>query len=210
LLDFLADIDVIVRDFGKQPLTLVGHSMGAVLAAMLAGARPDVVSSLVLIECPMPSNDSSIDISRQISAQLDYVTRPPSHPVFPDVAAAANRLRQSVPALSADWSMNLAERITTSSAEGVSWRWDARLQTRAGMFFSGGELSNYVHILNGIQLPVTLVYASDSHFVNSEQVDLLHERLHQSKRITLRGGHNLHLEASYAVADIIAASSVIQ
>lgn len=48
--DYLYDIDQLVRQRELAPLTLVSHSMGGTLASLYAGVFPDAVSALVVIE----------------------------------------------------------------------------------------------------------------------------------------------------------------
>jgi len=94
----------------------------------------------------------------------------------------------------------------------VRWRWDARLQTRAGIAFQGIEslnLSGYLETLRGIQASVTLVHAAGSNLLKPEKVGLLQSALNHSRRVVLPGGHNLHLEASHAVAELIAESAAL-
>jgi pimeloyl-ACP methyl ester carboxylesterase/aryl carrier-like protein len=212
LLDFLADLDAVARSLKKRPLTLVGHSMGAALAALLAGARPKAIDSLVLIECPFPADPIDGEAPQQVATQLDYLASPPPHPVLADVMEAARRLRQSTASLPEEMAVRLARRITQPCEGGVRWRWDARLQTRAGIAFQGIEslnLSGYLETLRGIQASVTLVHAAGSNLLKPEKVGLLQSALNHSRRVVLPGGHNLHLEASHAVAELIAESAAL-
>jgi pimeloyl-ACP methyl ester carboxylesterase len=48
------DLDAVVSEFTPDPVTLVGHSYGAVVALRFAMARPDRVAKLVLVEAPLP------------------------------------------------------------------------------------------------------------------------------------------------------------
>src|SRR5262249_46750462 len=135
-LDFLGDIDEIVRtQASAKPVNLVGHSMGAAIAALFASARPHCVRSLVLVEAPVEAVAKPNDPSELLSVQLDYLASPPQNPVFSSVEEAANRLRHGAPSLLPQLACALAERSTERAGSGVRWRSDARLAARAGIGF---------------------------------------------------------------------------
>jgi pimeloyl-ACP methyl ester carboxylesterase len=48
------DLDAVAGAFSADPITLVGHSYGAVVALRFAMARPERVAKLVLVEAPLP------------------------------------------------------------------------------------------------------------------------------------------------------------
>ena len=202
LLDFVADLDALTDGLANKP-TLVGHSLGAVLATLLAISRPDRFGALVLVEKPLPSGaaDEAADL---LAAQLDHLATPPRHPLFPNLAAAVDRLRQATPALSEARAQALAERVTKSDAEGLRWRWDARLRTRVGITQPGLELPRYLALLRRLELPLYLVYGSASGVLKEGQLAALLEALPHARRFELTGGHNLHLEAPAELARLIA------
>jgi pimeloyl-ACP methyl ester carboxylesterase len=207
LLDFLADLDRTVRDIGSEQLTIVGHSMGAVIAAIFSGVRSTLVRNLVLIECPLPSGSNHEDTPDRIATQLDFVSSPSGHAVLADVRAAAQRLRHATPSLPDHFAMRLAQRITEPCEGGVRWCWDPRLQTRAGLAsqaLDGLDPIAYREVIRRITSSVTLVFAESSGFVKPEQVAVLETELARSRRVVLPGGHNLHLDASAALAGVIA------
>ncbi len=49
-LDYVYDLDQLVRQRGLLPSILVSHSMGGTLASLLAGVYPDCFAALVIIE----------------------------------------------------------------------------------------------------------------------------------------------------------------
>src|SRR5262245_26616302 len=49
-IDYLADLDALVRTLGRRRLSLVGHSMGGSIASYYAGVYPDRVHRLALLE----------------------------------------------------------------------------------------------------------------------------------------------------------------
>ncbi|MBD2580663.1 type I polyketide synthase [Oscillatoria sp. FACHB-1406] len=203
LLDFLADIDRVVEQQGERPFTLVGHSLGSVLTAMYASIRPEKVQNLILIETVLPTEVRETEAVEQLATHLNYLATPPQHPVFPDVAAAAARLRLATPALSESFALQLAERITEPVAGGVRWRWDALLRTRAGIGYNGIDRNRYLCLLKQIQAPITLVYGDRSDFNRPEDLAEQQQAMAKAAKIVLPGGHNLHLEAAAAIAEII-------
>jgi pimeloyl-ACP methyl ester carboxylesterase len=203
LLDFLGDLDAIVKEVTDQPITLVGHSLGSVLAAMFASIRPQKVKNLFLIETILPSEVNEGESVEQLAAHLDYLDSPPEHPVFPDVATAAQRLRLATPALSESLALILSQRLTEPCPGGRRWRWAPLLRTRAGISFNGLSKSKYLNLLRQIKAPITLVYGDKSDFNRPEDLVEQQEAMPGATRVILSGGHNLHLEAAAALASLI-------
>jgi pimeloyl-ACP methyl ester carboxylesterase len=207
LIDFLADLEVVVREIAETPFTLVGHSMGATVAAMYASIRPERVRTLVLVECLLPQDNDADKALENLATHLNYLVTPVRHAVLPDVAAAANRLRRLTPSMPEETALRMAQRITEPCPRGVQWRWDPLLRTRAGIAFHGTEnlnLSRYLEVLGKIQASTTLVYGNTSNAVSAEQVSLQLRKIPRSRQIVLPGGHNLHMDCPEAVAEIIA------
>jgi acyl transferase domain-containing protein/acyl-CoA synthetase (AMP-forming)/AMP-acid ligase II/pimeloyl-ACP methyl ester carboxylesterase/acyl carrier protein len=203
LLDFLSDLDAIARELTNKPFTLVGHSLGSVIAAIFASIRPQKVKNLILVETVLPSETNEEDTAEQLANQLDYLASVSEHPVFPNVAAAAERLRLATPALSESLALKLADRITEPCEGGVRWCWSPLLKTRAGISFSGIGKSKYLGLLRRIKAPITLIYGDRSDFNREEDLQQQQEAMPDAKRVTLAGGHNLHLETPSALAEII-------
>jgi acyl transferase domain-containing protein/acyl-CoA synthetase (AMP-forming)/AMP-acid ligase II/acyl carrier protein/predicted alpha/beta-fold hydrolase len=203
LLDFLADIDAIVEQIADKPFILVGHSLGSVIAAMFASIRPQKVKNLVLVETVLPTEVNEGEAVQQLATHLNYLASSPEHLIFPNVAAAAERLHLATPALSQSLAMQLAERITEPEGNGVRWRWDPLLRTRAGIGFNGIDKSRYLNLLRQIEAPIALIYGDRSDFNRPEDLSEQQKAMSQATKIVLPGGHNLHLEVPSDLARII-------
>ncbi len=203
LLDFLGDIDAIVNKLTDTAFTLVGHSLGSVIAALFASVRPQKVKNLVLVETILPGEVSEDEAAEQLATHLDSLASPPQHSVFSDVAAAAERLHQATPTLSKSLAMKLAQRITEPCTGGVRWRWASSLLTRAGINLNSISKSKYLGLLKQIKVPITLVYGERSNFNRQEDLSQQQVAMPQAKRIFVSGGHNLHLEAASTLAQLI-------
>jgi pimeloyl-ACP methyl ester carboxylesterase len=208
LLNYVADLDALLNDpAGRivspaEPVVLVGHSMGAAVAATYASLRPGRVGALALIEGLMPGEPSDDEFARMLESRLQYLTSTPEHAVMADTTAAAARLRQAMPSLSPERAFRMARRVIRPCGGGVCWTWDPALLTRADLSYDTLSVTpaRYRALLARITVPVTLIYADagDPHLAR------LRAALPQAAIEVLPGGHNLQLDAPAALADIIA------
>ncbi|MGG6240881.1 alpha/beta fold hydrolase [Nodosilinea sp. AN01ver1] len=205
LLDFLGDLDGLTATLGSQPVVLVGHSMGAVLGAVLTSLRPERVQRLVLVEPVVPAPSPSLEPATQLVAHLDALAHSPQPTVMASVAAATARLLALKPYLSQSVAEAMAQRLTQAVAGGVIWRSDPRLQSRTTLSLSGGLLDRqgYGQILRGIQRPTTVIFGQSSQFNRPEDLAFLQEHLPQASQVSLAGGHDLPLETPGGLARVI-------
>ena len=77
LMDFLGDIDAIAKHLTDRSFTLIGHSLGSVIAAMFASIRPQWVKHLSLVETILPSAINPDETAQRLSNQLDTLVSPP-------------------------------------------------------------------------------------------------------------------------------------
>lgn len=54
--DYVGDIAALVAHEPSRPLAVIGHSLGAVVAALLAAERPELMSKVVLIDPPFDAS----------------------------------------------------------------------------------------------------------------------------------------------------------
>jgi pimeloyl-ACP methyl ester carboxylesterase len=201
VLDFVADLDALVRVLGRGPVVLVGHSFGAGVAALYAGARSRhdgvPVEAVVLAEPVTMPDFGPADLGRQ----LEYLAAPGEHPILPDLEAAAGRLRSRTPELARDWALRMAERLTEPCDGGLRWRSDFRIMRSQIVTFglSPGAFPNLV--AREIAAPVTLVYGAESGLMERAEQSMLREA---APVVVLPGGHNLHLQSPAALAEAIA------
>jgi pimeloyl-ACP methyl ester carboxylesterase/acyl carrier protein len=203
LLDFLGDIDAIASNLTNKPFTLVGHSLGSVVAAMFASVRPQKIAKLVLVETILPTESNNEETAENLANHLDYLASPPKHQIFPDVETAAERLLLATPALSAKKALKLAQRILEPCQGGFRWRWASILLTRAGIGFNGISKSKYLGLLKCLTVPITLIYGNRSNFNRPEDLSEQEKAMPNAHKIVISGGHNLHLESGEKLAEII-------
>lgn len=90
-----ADAALVLDALGAGPLVVIGHSMGALAAAALAAARPDLVRALVLEDPPGPHHTLAADGMPSWLAELQALDLPEriakgraDNPAWPDAEFA--------------------------------------------------------------------------------------------------------------------------
>ncbi len=199
--DWVEDIVAFCQQQGWQQLTLIGHSMGGMVATAIAAAFPQLVAKLVLIDSlgfVTESPDNCTEQLRQgISSRLK--TPPKRKPYYPDLTAAANaRLVQS------DFSITearvLAERGTVTTPHGVSWAHDYRLRAKSVHRLTTEQAQN---LCRNVQAPILAILASDGPFAAKlPAVQSWYQHLTVKQ---IKGGHHCHMTAASDVARLLRA-----
>jgi len=162
-MDYLADLDSLVEQLGRQHVSLVGHSMGGSIAAYFAGTWPGRVTRLALLEGSGPPEDSTA-VPDQVRHWVDACRRARSREPrsYDSVEAAAARLRQNDAGLDEALSLRLAEHGTTRGEDGrLRFKHDPLHLTRGPYPF---QLDVARSFWQRIACPVLLVEGSESPF----------------------------------------------
>lgn len=140
-LDYLYDLDQLVRQRELAPAIVVSHSMGGTLAALLAGVYPDAVAALVIIEGvglwpglagegpPHQRIDGWIQGTRALASRL-----PRRYGALED---AWQRMQQANERLSPDQARHLTSHGSLRNEDGT-WSW---------------KFDNYTHAWPPVRLP---------------------------------------------------------
>lgn len=196
--DWVQDLVALCRMQHWQGLTVIGHSMGAMVATALAASFPELVSRIVLIDSLGFVTDSAEHTATQlrqgINSRLKPASRQPLYPTLQDAAIA--RQKQS------DFSLHeaflLAERGTIQSEQGLGWRADMRLR-HSSVYRMTVEQANA--LCAGVSCPALSLLATDSHFYHDVKDYARHYP--QLTMHTLTGGHHCHMTQPQQVAQFI-------
>ena len=108
--DYYADLDCLLNHYSpRTSAKIVAHSMGANIAGIYAGIRPERVSQLVLLDFLGLKPAIDDDSPTLIGKWLNNLDNGPPQAIFQDPQALAKRL------------MALNPRLTESRAERLSW-----------------------------------------------------------------------------------------
>ena len=98
--EYYADLDYLLGYYSKgRPARVVGHSMGANIASMYAGARPECIAQLVMLDFLGLKPEKDADAPAAMASWLSALQEQPQMRSYPDHAALARRLMATNPRL---------------------------------------------------------------------------------------------------------------
>jgi len=189
---------------GWETFSLLGHSMGAGIASLMAAAVPQRVQRLVVIEA---LGGLAETVERTADRWREAIAAARALPgkqlrVFSDLAAPV-RARMQANQLSEPAARLLVERGVRPVAGGFVWSSDPRLTLPTPQRLDEAQLAALVA---GVTCPTTVVYADppQTYFpepLRSQRAALLPDgRLH-----VVAGTHHLHMEDPATVAGLVSA-----
>jgi pimeloyl-ACP methyl ester carboxylesterase len=205
--DYLRDLDAIVRTVRRERLVVVAHSMGAMAAAMWAGARgAGCCDGLLLLEglgaVPVSTGDLPQRVAKWLDQTAPFAATDHDKPVS-DRGHAIARLRRRDPKLTQSQAEHLAAHGTRTDTDGqVRWRFDPLHRTQAPYPFLPEAAEAF---FSRIAVPCLWVGGEESVFLGSA----LDERLApipDLRRVHLPdAGHMVHHHQPVALAAEVAA-----
>ncbi|WP_223622648.1 alpha/beta fold hydrolase [Microbacterium sp. EST19A] len=155
------DLAAVVDADGGGPRTVLGHSMGAFAAVALAGARPDLVERLVLVDGGFPLALPA-DAASAEDVDLGVLLGPAAQRLAMEFADADAYLDfwRAHPSFARDWSPAV-EAYARYDLDGEAPHLRASA-VAAAMLEDGAELYGptwYVEALRGLRMPVTVLRA---------------------------------------------------
>lgn len=185
-----------------QRFALLGHSMGAGIASLVAAAVPDRVERLVAIEAlgalPETESETVPRLRDAVVASRSLGQRPLR--VFPDLDAPV-RARMRVNALSEPVARLLVERGVQPVDGGHVWCSDPRLTIPTAVRMTPGQVDA---LIAGIDCPTRVIYADPPQPYLPEPDRSRRARLlPQGDLVVMAGGHHLHMEQPAEVAAAI-------
>ena len=187
---------------GWERFTLLGHSMGAGISTLAAGACPDRIESVVFLEGLGPLTSDPKFAHRAMTRHLEARRGVPqqSARVFANRDEAAEKLSGAVKGLTVEAARILVERGTHEVEGGLGWSWDPRLRVPSAMRLSEAHVSSY---LENIASPALLVLAADG--LSWDEATLLarREKVEGMKVLELEGGHHVHMDSPEIISAAI-------
>lgn len=191
---YMPDVLEALDALNLNSTTLVGHSMGAGIASLIAAAIPERVERLVLLDGLASTTCEPEETVTQLQAALRARRHPRSESTgYASVdEAVAARVRGGVTRLDADAARPIVERNLTRRADGrFHWRTDRRLAHPSLLRWTPDQM---LSALSAIRAPVLLLQATGGVLNERAHHGEACRRIARLERRIVSGGHHLHLE----------------
>jgi pimeloyl-ACP methyl ester carboxylesterase len=204
LADHVYDLTNLVKSEGFGPVAIVGHSMGGMVSLTYAGAFPERVSKLVVLDGvtnfparrPKPADVRISDWA----GDLDKLAQRKIHR-YPSLADGAERIIGRNPRLTRAQAMHLATHGMKRNDDGsFSWKYDPYLRARAPYRLS---LEDNIGLWSRIACPTLLVAASESFLPDPEKAGVMSHFKHAELAKIAGAGHWLQHDRPDEVLGLI-------
>lgn len=199
--DFLSDLAGLLRHLDKEPVTIVGHSLGGSMALLYAGAFPQKVKRLALLESVGPfarKDDEVPDIVAERLTGRDYVEIPFPHE---SLQAAAKALQKNYPLIPDRAALHMARHGTSYKGGRYRWKHDPILRYRTTTAMSEGQIEAFIRRM---RCPILFVYGTESDFMKSVRGP--RAKLFSNAQIVpiVGAGHHIPHEKPEELAEVVA------
>jgi pimeloyl-ACP methyl ester carboxylesterase len=198
-LDYVSAVLAAIDTLKLERFTLLGHSLGAGIASLVAAATPGCIERLCLIEGLGPlGDDGSHTLQRFRDAFAASAVSGKSLRLFRDIDQAISA-RTLASGLRADLARPIVQRGLLETEDGWRWRSDSRLTRPSAMRMAESQIQA---LLAGIEAPTSLLLSQPTTpYLPSVLMQTRAARLQRIRVEHMDGGHHLHLEHPQAVAD---------
>jgi pimeloyl-ACP methyl ester carboxylesterase len=203
--DYVFDLDCVIRSIGTTRFHLVGHSMGGTISFLHAGAFPERLANLVLIEGAGPLGMEFADAPLRMAGWIGELhERGRNHfREYTSIEAGANQLQQTNPRLRKEFAVDLARAGMRQNDKGKwIWKFDPLHRTAAPQPFYTAQALEF---FRRIECPVLIVDGHESRqnrrTDKQQRYDAI--RHHRMARIA-RAGHMVHQDNPEELAKTVA------
>lgn len=199
--DWVKDVVGALDALGWERCTLLGHSMGGGIAAMVAATVPERIDRLLLIEGLGAETSPPTEAASQLQRHIAARRKPHQDKVYPDLATLSGKVATAL-RLDPENAQLLVARGSrkTPDGDGLVWRTDHRLFWPSVMRFTEEQV---LALLRAIACPTLLVWAEDGFPFDREVMEARVRAVRQIETVRLRGGHHLHMSEPELVASVL-------
>ncbi|HEY8378844.1 MAG TPA: alpha/beta hydrolase [Nannocystis sp.] len=202
-IDYIADAAAAIAALGWTRCAVIGHSLGAGVAALLAGTCPEVITRAVLIEglgpLSTPDEGAPRQLREALAAEAAARARREEHPGYTDLEQLTRRLVAAT-GMRPESAQILLERGLYAEGGVYRWRADARLRRPSRQRLTEAQVRAF---LAAITCPTLVIRARPGMQVDEELARGRFAAIAGATLAELPGGHHVHLDDPAAVAALV-------
>ena len=191
----VGDLLEVAEQLGWQRFNLLGHSRGAAIAMLFAGAYPQLTDRLVLVEGGVPVVGTAAEAPETLARSFRErrELRAKSGRVFADRASANLERARGFTKLSTAAAEILARRSLREVDGGFVWHADQRLKGVPEVRLTREQVRAFVE---RVEAPTLMVLAEESPFGGTDLYQEMIAAFEEIETVVLPGAHHLHLEGA--------------
>lgn len=199
-LDYVEDVCELVRQLEWDEMILLGHSMGAGVACLVAASRLLPLQQLWLLDGLGPMTQPCNKTADQLTKALRKRLAPGREKrIYGDLDAAAHARTAGFGGLSVEACRLLCERGLEACEGGFRWRADARLRLPSRVYLAEDQVKA---LLGNIATPTLLVSATNG-LGGRGMMDHRRDYIDALRVVNLEGRHHLHMETPAELAQLL-------
>ena len=199
LVDYVPAVLEAAEALGFESGLIMGHSLGGMIAGLVAIAAPERVKALILIEALGPLSESETKLPGRLRDSVAGYARAQtrSSPVYSDIGAlVAPRAR--IGAMHEASARLLIERNFREEGDGYRWRSDQRLRLDSPVFLTEPQV---LACLKAIEKPTQVLLGNEGLLAERDTLGPRLEALDSNDVRWFDGAHHLHMDQPEVIAN---------
>jgi pimeloyl-ACP methyl ester carboxylesterase len=201
LIDNVQDLHEAIEFLELSDVTLFGHSMGGIIAAMYAACFPEVIHKLVVVESfgplTMEPQSSPEQLRKSIASRLENAAKTARHPESLQTAIKARMMAGKMHGSSAEL---LMKRNIDDSGDFLKWRTDPRLRTISSLRLTEEQSNSFIE---SVTCPWLAIFGSEGFQKLKVNLEKRKDLVPNLIAETCPGGHHLHMDEPGPVSEKI-------
>jgi pimeloyl-ACP methyl ester carboxylesterase len=201
-MDYVSDLDDVIRQTARGPIVLVGHSMGGSVCGYWAGTRPEKLKALVLIEGLGPPDMTGADGPSRTAMWIEaWRTGRAKEKVMPTLDDVVRRMKRHDELLDDATAQRLARAGTKAVDGGFVWKLDPLHNTMGPYAYSLATVKRY---WERVTCPVVCIDGAKSKLnLNDDERARRRAVFRNVKHVILDAGHAVQRHRAAEVASAI-------
>ncbi len=199
-IDYATDVILAADALGLDQFTLLGHSLGAGVAAVIAAVVPDRINRLAMVEGFAPITGAPEDMLSQFSRHINEIRKAASPARVYESVEQAALARQNAGDLSLPAATLIARRNLAQTPSGYVWRTNRRLNKPSPIYLTEEHVRTYLSV---IKCEAMLIRSNNGMLKNWPRLQGREPLLQHLDIIDIDGGHHCHMDVPERVAEIL-------